>query len=227
MADRNTAAHQELFEKFLATRRAQHGDLRMEVDPVAVAPVDPPKPTEPEHGVNGFPADTAVAEMTVEQQAAYWKTQSRKHEGVAKSRADYDSLKEKAQRHDELEQELMSDKDRAVADAKKAAAVEATSTYMPRLVSAEFRAAAAGRIEPERLSTILEPLDMSKFLTDNGDVDTDKVTAFVNGIAPVTGAGTRTPPPAGPTSRGLGQRSGSAAASVASGRELYRAQRKS
>ena len=54
-------------------------------------PKPPPAPpvveaTEPEQetpdglGPNGYPLDTAVSAMTPEQQAAYWKHMSRKHE---------------------------------------------------------------------------------------------------------------------------------------------------
>ena len=198
-------------------------------------PANPPAPAPPKPGPPapapadpGFPADTPTAEMTNEQQLAYWKHQAKVHETAWKKRAGdlspekVQELRDKAARADALEYELGTDKDKAVADAKKAAVAEASSTYLPRLVSAEFRAEAAGRIAPERLATILEPLDMSKFLTSDGDVDTAKVTAFVNGISPDTGAGN--PPPArkpGPSSTGQGNRGGSASPSVASGRELY------
>jgi hypothetical protein len=232
MADRSTTDHQALIASFFAARRARHGDLRMEVD-TDPNPVDPPTPAPPKPGPPapadlGFPADTPTAEMTGEQREAYWKHQAKQHETAWKKRAGdltpekLQELRDKAKKHDELEYELGSDKEKAVADAKRDATAAATSTYLPRLVSAEFRAEAAGRIAPERLATILEPLDMSKFLTSDGDVDTAKVSAFVNGIAPDTGAGNPTPPrKPGPSSTGQGNRGGSASPSVASGRELY------
>jgi len=196
-----------------------------ETTPPVTPPVPTPPPVEqPKAPETGFPADTPVAEMSLEQREAYWKHQAKYHETAWKKRSSdlspdkIQELRDKARRHDELEQELMSDKDKAVADAKKTAAAEVTSTYMPRLVSAEFRAAAAGRIDAERMATILEPLDMSKFLTDNGDVDTVKVTAFVDGIAPPSAPVAR---PVGPSPAGLGQRPSSTTPSVASGRALY------
>jgi hypothetical protein len=189
--------------------------------PAPQAPAEPSTPSgEPE-----FPAETPLSEMTLEQREAYWKHQAKVHETAWKKRAGdltpekVQELRDKAARHDALERELMSDKDKAVAEARDAAKAEALASVTPRLVAAEFKAAAAGRVEPARLATILEPLDLSKFL--NGDeVDTDKVAAFVDGIAPATA-----PQPKGPTSTGQGRRESSTGPSVASGRDLYRAQR--
>jgi hypothetical protein len=75
---------------------------------------------------------------------------------------------------------------------------------MPNLVRAEFKAALTGRVKAEELeqkvATIVDPLDTSKFLTADGTaVDAAKVTAFVDGIAPATG--TR---PSGPPNHGAG-----------------------
>lgn len=69
--------------------------------------------------IDGYPADTPVSQMTVEQQVAYWRTQSRKHEDREKalnkqlSEANGDDLKAKVA---DLEQRLA---ERDVSDAKK------------------------------------------------------------------------------------------------------------
>lgn len=192
--------------------------------PAAPAAPTPAEPSTP-NGEHGFPANTPVSEMDVEQREAYWKHQAKVHETAWKKRAGdltpekLQELRDKADRHDALERELMSDKDKAVVEAREAARAEALASVTPRLVAAEFKAAAAGRVEPDRLATILEPLDLSKFL-DGDEVDTDKVAAFVDGIAPAAA-----PPPKGPTSAGQGRRESSTGPSVASGRDLYRAQR--
>lgn len=178
----------------------------------------------------GYPENTPVAEMTLEQQVAYYKTTSRKHEDRVKAIGltpeQVKELRDKATRHDALERELMSDKDKAVAEARDTAKAEARAELIPSLVSAEFRAAAGDRIEADRMATILEPLDLSKFVTDSGVVDTAKVAAFVDGVAPATGDGHQQSS-RGPSSSGQGRRDSSARPSVASGREMYRAQRKS
>lgn len=51
----------------------------------------------------GFPSNTRWQDMTPEQQTAYWMHQSRKHEDTSKKRADYDELKAKADKLDQLE----------------------------------------------------------------------------------------------------------------------------
>lgn len=180
----------------------------------------------------GFPANTPVAEMSAQQQAAYWQDKARKHEGRVKALGNLTpeqlaELKEKADKADNLELDLGTDIEKASALAKRAAADEADAKYRPMLVNAEFKAAAAGRIAPDKLATILEPLDLSKFLAADGTPDTDKVTAYIDGIAPATGSTTATTRP-GPSPSGQGQRGGQTAApaqSVAAGRELYRNRR--
>lgn len=169
----------------------------------------------------GFPAGTPLSAMTPEQQVSYWKHQSRVHEGRVKALGvtpdELKELRRRAAQHDALEQELMSDKDKEIARARETAYSEARAGLIPALVSAEFRAAAGNRVDPARLATILEPLDLSKFLDSSGGVDTVKVAAFVDGVAPVTG-NQGTP---GPSSSGLGQRASGVQGSVASGRDLY------
>jgi hypothetical protein len=173
----------------------------------------------------GFPTNTPWRDMTAEQQVAYWQQQARKHEDRVKSYGGLTpeqlaDLQERAEQFDVLAAASQTDTERAVSEAAFNARLVAEAELMPRLVAAEFRAATAGRLEADRLATILEPLDLSKFLTDDGEVDTDKVTAFVDGIAPVRGT---EPQRLGPSPQGAGRRGSytTAASSVASGRELY------
>lgn len=134
----------------------------------------------------GFPKDTPLAEMTAEQQAAYWKTQARKHETRAAAHADYDTVKAELE---QLRAQTMTETERAVAEAKAAGKAEAATETLPKLLQAEFRAAAAGRMDSEQLKTATEPLNPTYFLTAKGDeVDTAKVQAFIDGIAPAKGA---------------------------------------
>ncbi|MGW4127963.1 hypothetical protein [Amycolatopsis japonica] len=63
----------------------------------------------------GFPENTPVAEMTPEQQVAYWKHQSRKWEGQAKqgpTPAEIAEMKAKAAAHDAAEQANMTELER-------------------------------------------------------------------------------------------------------------------
>lgn len=174
----------------------------------------------------GFPENTAVADMDAAQQAAYWKFQSRKHESRNAALGNLTTeqlteLRTKAQRADELELTLGTDTERAVASAKQQALAEAQAQYQPMLVKAHFLAAAAGRVDADKLATILEPLDLSKFLAADGTPDTAKVAAYVDGIAPAKGTEPITPK--GPTSLGSGRRGGTptAGVSAAAGRDLW------
>jgi hypothetical protein len=181
----------------------------------------------------GFPANTPVEQMNADQRAAYYQHQAQKWQGRAEnnygllrnlgvtSAEDAAAIKQKVEQHDALEHELMSDKDKAVAEAATQAANEAAAKYAPLLVRAEFKAALKGRVEDSvldaRLETITDPLDLSKFLTDSGEVDAAKVSAFVEEVAPAKGTAPKGPvvPP-----RGTGGSSGGSGTAL-TGREMY------
>ena len=163
--------------------------------PVTDPPVDPPKADPPNDpppkGDTPFPADTPLSEMTIEQQREYWKHQAKKHESNAKKhestvkkQSDYDELKTKAAEADRLRQERETENEKAVREAAEKARVEARAEMLPQLVSARFAAAAAGRIEADRLVTLTEDIDMTRYLKDDGTVDVDKVAAKVEAWAP-------------------------------------------
>lgn len=150
-----------------------------------------------------FPADTPLTEMTTEQQLAYWKHQSRKHETTVKARGDYDQLKEKAAAHDALQEELRTDQEKQINAATEAGKAAARAELAPQLVEAKFEALAAGRQvngKPLNIEAIVSGLDPARFLDAAGKADAAKVTAFLDGIAPVS---TVRP---GPSSHGAGPR---------------------
>lgn len=186
--------------------------------PVAAAPAAPPAAAPPDPG---FPAGTPLEQMTPDQQIAYWKHYSRQHEATAKARADYDVQAEKARKFDEMQAANATEQEKAVQAAAAQARADALKETTPRLVTAEFRAATAGRLTPEQLTAALEPLDMSKFLDATGNVDVTKVATHAALLSPA-GAPTS---PAFPD-LGQGQRPGTAAPSVAAGRAMFEAQKK-
>lgn len=161
----------------------------------------------------GFPENTPLADMTPEQQVAYWKDKAQKHESRNKSRGDYDQIK--AER-DRLKAATQTDADKAVDEAKKAGAAEATEKMAGLLVAAEFKAALAGKRKAEEIATLVGGLDTKKFLTDSGEVDTDKVTQFAAGLAPAGGW-----PDTGQGKTGTT----GAAKGVSAGAEMYAAKR--
>src|SRR5881227_55810 len=89
----------------------------------------------------------------------------------------------------------MSDQERAVSEAAEKARSEAVTEVVARLggrlVISEIRAAVAGRLPNDQLDALVEHLDLSGFLNDNGEVDGTAVAAFAQRIAPeVTGSPT-------------------------------------
>lgn len=178
----------------------------------------------------GFPLNTPIVEMNDKEQAAYWKHQSRKHESRAGERADYDEIKKKADQHDALVAASKTEQDRAVEAAKTegadAARAEERQKAAVRLVDAEMRAVGAARgITAEQLAPVIEPIDRTKFLTDTGDVDLDKVTNFVAAIGPAEGNGNGNNGGRRVPNLGQGRRSGDSGArpptSVSSGADRY------
>lgn len=163
--------------------------------------------------------------MTIEQQAAYWKHYSRQHEATAKSRADYDAMKAKADELDRYRAANATEHEKAVLAAAEAARATALAEAAPQLVKAEFRIATAGRIAQEQLDTVLGPIDLRWFLDAAGNVDTAKVATYAASITPAPGAPGGPTPPAFPD-LGQGRRAGGTAPSVAAGKDLFEAQKK-
>ena len=204
-------------ERLLDFHRGTFGDARMEAegsDGGGDGGDEAPKLNE-----HGFPDQTPVKDMPAEQQVAYWKHQARKHEGRVKDMADYDAIR--AER-DELRATGQTDTEKAIEAARKEAAeaarAEARKETLPPLVKAEFRAVIAGRIPADRIANLLEPLDLTKFLTaDGGEVDTDKVQQYVDGLG--LGDGKKWP------DTGQGRRDQQKATGVAAGREAFASRR--
>lgn len=202
------------FENLIAFHRSHFGDARMELDAGDGGAGDGGAGdggdggNAGDGGDPGYPANTRIADMTIEQQVAYWKSQSQKHEKRASKFKDLTpetlaELRAKAEAHDALEHELMSDHDKALEEARNTARQEATAEFLPQLVAAKFESVSAGRLSEDSLSKILAPLDLTKFVTD-GQVDAAKVAAYVDEVAP---AGLDPRRNKGPSSFGLGQQS--------------------
>lgn len=179
-------------------------------------PAAPAKPAAPATGDKGYPDGTPLEEMTAPQQAAYWKAQARKHEDRVKS---YDnlttdelkSLREKAARADALDLELGTESEKAA----KAARDEATKEAVPRIVRAEFKAAAKGVLSDEQLNALLEDRDLSKYADAKGEPNEEKIANLVKAFTPAAPAG-----PRGPSATGLGSRTPAASTPGDQGRAM-------
>ena len=135
---------------------------------------------------NGFPENTALAEMTVEQREAYWKHNARKHEEAEKA---YKAL---GKTPDEIKALL----DASKPDSEKA--LEAAREEGRAEARAEVNKTIADTLVASRLKSLdkkaedfpaLEALDLTKFTNDDGSLNTDKVTAVIDSIAPSTAGG--------------------------------------
>lgn len=157
----------------------------------------------------GFPDNTPVAEMTPEQQAAYWKHHSRQWESKAKaiSQQELEELRRKAGKLDELEEanktELEKANDRIAELGVQLAEYQTKEVRLQALTEAGLS------------------LDLLEFITA-ADVETAKEQATrlkerIGASAPGNGAGSFQQ---GYQGRGTGKGS-----SVASGRELYQERR--
>jgi hypothetical protein len=159
------------------------------------APGDTPAPGTADQQPAGTPTPTppAPAEPAAETVAALraeldkWKAHTRKQEERAKSNA------EAAKRADALQAELeqfrqasMSEQEKALAQAVKEAEARARGEVLTsvgqRLVRAEFRAQAAGAI-PD-LDGVLDDLNLSKFVTDDGEPDVKAIATAVRRLTP-------------------------------------------
>ncbi len=152
----------------------------------AAASTTPPRPQlDPE--VFDYPENTALANMTVEQQAEYWRHKARKHENTVKSQQDYAELKAKAEQYEALVQASQTEHERAVAEARRQGQAEALAAAGGQLVEQWVRAAAAGRLQEDSVTALLGALDRRQFLSPDGaGVDTDKVWSLVNSLIPAT-----------------------------------------
>lgn len=186
-------------------------------------PADPPKTDAPND--LGFPKDTPVAQMKPQEQAAYHLHQSRKHEGRSKEwQAAFDG-KTAAEVKAELEalrREKLSDQEKAVEDAKKEAREAATREHGPKSVRAAFELLLGDMPQDDRDAEI-DVLDLSKFLNDDGDVDTAKVRKAAEKLNPAVKAPHQQRVRNWPN----GDRRTDKSSGVKAGRDLYADRRKS
>lgn len=131
---------------------------------------------------------TDTAPETQASEVDKWKALARKHEERAKANA-------AAQAElDKLREATASEQERAIITARTEAKSEAAREFGSRLAEAQFRVAAAGRLDSDQLDGLLEVVDLGRFVDDNGDPDIDAITAAVSRVAPKQVAGDATPP---------------------------------
>jgi hypothetical protein len=147
---------------------------------------DPDPNTDPQTPPNAPPADPQDPPKTFTQEEvnAFLAKEKRRYK-------DYDSLKEKAALVDQLQAASQTDTERATTEGLRKGRQEALTATVPRLVRAEFRAAAKGVLKPDQLTALLEDLDLMKYANDDGEVDEDRIAKKVAAFAPPDDGGDR------------------------------------
>lgn len=129
----------------------------------------------PEMGAEQQGAET-VPDYAAE--AEKWKSLARKNEERAKANASAQA------ELDKLREATATDQERAIAEARKEASSEAAKSFGSRLAEAQFRVAAAGRLDADQMEGLLEVVDLGRFVDDNGDPDIEAITSAVSRVAP-------------------------------------------
>lgn len=153
----------------------------------------------------GFPAATPVSEMTPEQQAAYWRNESKKQQKKADAYAalgDPDKLRadlEKAQQAaEEARRAAQTDQERAIEDARKEGRAEGEKAgagrWLKDAVQSHVALLSAHPGETadetkERVNSVLQYIDPTQFVGDDGALDAEKLTNFAASL----GAGNAAP----------------------------------
>jgi hypothetical protein len=141
------------------------------------------------------PAETDTDTTDWKAEAEKFKTLARKHEDRAKANASA------AKELEQVKQASMSDQEKAVELAKAQARAEVLMEVASERVADAVRLAAANR--PVDVDALLDGLDRTRFVTDEGVPDVEAITAWVDRIAPKPADGF---PPA---DLGQGSRTGS------------------
>ncbi|MFE5290201.1 hypothetical protein ACFRAQ_35060 [Nocardia sp. NPDC056611] len=180
----------------------------------------PDAPKTPEGGESGakvnefgFPDETPLAEMTTEQQLAYWKHKSRKHEDAAKGKSPAAEVQKLNDRIAELEREKLSDDQRVQADAIEAAKAEAAQKareeLLPQLREAQLRGYASIVLtDQKKLDRWLGTTNAGAFLGEDGELDGSKVVEYLRDMYGVAEEKEKTPPPNGQRHPNWGQGQG-------------------
>jgi hypothetical protein len=184
-------------DTLLAIHRAIFGGARMEDPPAPAvppaAPAEPPKPAEYTPPGSQADLDRMISERVARERAKY---------------GDYNDLKAKAARLDQIEQANASETEKAVKAAREEGRAEVLKTANERLVNAEVRALAAAakfRDPTDAIAQLAARLGEVK-VGDSGEVDGTAVKALLDELAtakPYLLSDGTTPPPT-PGQAGIG-----------------------
>lgn len=171
----------------------------------------------------GFPRDTPVSEMTAEQKAAY---DAHKREQVRKAKREWKDatgdrtaaqVKADLAELAKLRTEKMTDGERAVETAKAEGRREASLALAPQMFDV-----ALSHVDADRRAVLIDSIDLSKVIKEDGTIDTAKVTTLASTLAPTgkdQGGGNQ-------YDLGGGRRNSTTSSGVSAGAEMYQSSRK-
>lgn len=185
------------------------------IDPTPTAdptPTDPPTDPPADDPPSSATDDPAVLRAEIEK----WKSQSRRQEDRAKANANA------ARELEELKKSQQTDAERAVAEAEQRGRAAVLAEYGQRLAAAEIKAALAGIVPDPAL--VLEDLNLARYVTETGDVNTEAVDALKARWTSIVGNRQLAPPPPPPPGDG-GARGGAGAPGQLSAADVDRLRR--
>lgn len=176
-----------------------------------VDPVDGDNAGTPKDDDLGFPKDTPVADMTPEQEAAYWKNQSKVQQSAreaaernAKAYEKFGSVEDLQSAADAAEQarlDALGETERALETARTEAHAkgvqEGAGKHLAAAITGMLIAHVKGAQESfedasKRVSGAIEFADLNKFVGDDGALDAAKVQTFAQSIGSTDGGGNGT-----------------------------------
>jgi hypothetical protein len=103
--------------------------------------------------------------------------------------ADYDDLKNRVSQFEKDKRAAMTDAERAIAEAETRGRAAASSELGQRLARTQFDALAGRRNADVDTNKVLEYVDLSKFIDDNGQPDEAAIKSAVERLVPEPAAG--------------------------------------
>lgn len=128
------------------------------------------QPTSGTSGDKGFPAETRISDMTVEQQAAYWKYHARRHETRAKeleTAAKEASAEQSTENQEEPEGSATGDSER--------------DAVLHEIFDARFDAATSNFPDHD-FGPLKEHLNVESFKGEDGRIDKEKINALIQSL---------------------------------------------
>jgi hypothetical protein len=158
-----------------------------------------PKGVELDGETFDFPEKTAVADMTPEQAAEYWRHQAKKQQKLAKDAkpADYETLQQKAARLDKLETKKLPKEQRQhqrdVEEARRDGENIGAQRYLKEAIIGRVQGITG--LSDEDLADHVAAIDPNFFVDGEGNLDAEKITKFATPLVQGGSGGGHGPDP--------------------------------